>query len=164
MMARQMEYPVFKTLSGSLIQALFCSKSANHSKMSPQQNIGCVRLAALGLPRCVAVFFPRTNVGNYLHTFVLERKNATQRVPRLVNNARDRPPVGVYIDLHSQRYRDTQSNALADVIGVYCLGIAHVATRLSNDIIVLNEITGSEQQVSVFIVASSIRIHCKAII
>ena len=36
---------------------------------------GCVRLASLGRPRCVTVafFFPRMNVGNYLHTFVLER-------------------------------------------------------------------------------------------
>ena len=41
-------------------------------------SMGCVRLAALGLPRCVAVLFSRTNVDNYLHTFVLERKNATR--------------------------------------------------------------------------------------
>ena len=42
--------------------------------------IGCVRLAPLSLPRCVAVFFlSRTNVGNYLHTFVLEKKNSTPR-------------------------------------------------------------------------------------
>ena len=41
--------------------------------------IGYVRLASLGRPRCVAVFFSRTNVGNYLHTFVLGKKNATRR-------------------------------------------------------------------------------------
>ena len=43
--------------------------------------IGCVRLAPLGLPRCVAGFFflSRTNVGNYLHTFVLGKKNSTHR-------------------------------------------------------------------------------------
>ena len=35
-------------------------------------NKGCVRLASLDQPRCVAVFFFRTNVGNYLHTFVLK--------------------------------------------------------------------------------------------
>ena len=35
---------------------------------------GCVRLAPLGRPRCVTDFFPRTNVGNYLHTFNLENK------------------------------------------------------------------------------------------
>ena len=40
---------------------------------------GCVRLASLGHPRCVAVFFFRTNVGNYLHTFVLGKKPATNR-------------------------------------------------------------------------------------
>ena len=34
---------------------------------------GCVRLASLRRPRCVAGFFPRKNVGNYLHTFVLEK-------------------------------------------------------------------------------------------
>ena len=34
---------------------------------------GCVRLASQGRPRCVAVSFSRTNVGNYLHTFVLEK-------------------------------------------------------------------------------------------
>ena len=43
-----------------------------------QANYGCVRLAPLGLPRCVTVFLSRTNVGNYLHTFVLE-KTATRR-------------------------------------------------------------------------------------
>ena len=40
---------------------------------------GCVRLASLGWPRCVACFFSRTNVGNYRHTFVLKKKNATHR-------------------------------------------------------------------------------------
>ena len=37
-------------------------------------NTGCVRLAFLGQPRCVAVFSSRTNVGNYLYTFVLGEK------------------------------------------------------------------------------------------
>ena len=37
--------------------------------------IGCVRLAPLGRPPCVAFFFTRTNVGNYLHTLVLGKKN-----------------------------------------------------------------------------------------
>ena len=40
---------------------------------------GCVRLASLGRPRCMAVFSPRTNVCNYLHTFVLEKKTVTHR-------------------------------------------------------------------------------------
>ena len=35
---------------------------------------GCVRLASLGRPRCLAVFSSRTNVGNYLYTFVLGEK------------------------------------------------------------------------------------------
>ena len=42
-------------------------------------NYGCVRLASLGQPRCVAFFFSWTNVGNYLHMFVLETKHATHR-------------------------------------------------------------------------------------
>ena len=37
-------------------------------------NYGCVRLASLGRARCVAVLSSRTNVGNYLHTFVLGKK------------------------------------------------------------------------------------------
>ena len=41
----------------------------------PHTYIGCVRLAPLGRPRCVAVFFSRTNVGKYLHTFILEKNN-----------------------------------------------------------------------------------------
>ena len=41
--------------------------------------IGSVRLASLGQPRCVAFFFSRTSMGNYLHTFVLEKENATHR-------------------------------------------------------------------------------------
>ena len=43
-------------------------------------NYGCVRLASLGRARCVAVLSSRTNVGNYLHTFVLGKKTATHRV------------------------------------------------------------------------------------
>ena len=38
---------------------------------------GCVRLASPGRPRCMAGFFSRMNVANYLHTFVLGKKNAT---------------------------------------------------------------------------------------
>ena len=48
----------------------FCSRKYSQLVI----NNGCVRLAPLGLPRCVVGFFPRTNVGNYLHKSVLEKK------------------------------------------------------------------------------------------
>ena len=57
----------------------------DRGRLSPEDlftDVGCVRLASLGRPLCVAVFFPRTNVGNYLYTFVLEKENATHRVDR----------------------------------------------------------------------------------
>ena len=41
--------------------------------MTPKPICGCVHLASLGRPRRVAIFFFRTNVGNYLPTFVLEK-------------------------------------------------------------------------------------------
>ena len=39
--------------------------------------IGCVCLAPLGRPQCVVFIFTKTNVGNYLHTLVLGKENAT---------------------------------------------------------------------------------------
>ena len=54
---------------------------------------GCVRLASLGRPRYVAVVFSRTNVGNYLHTFVLEKENATHR--GRPGEAKRKHPIGI---------------------------------------------------------------------
>ena len=56
---------------GQLGERLYAQ--ANQHKPTMPPNIGSIRLASLGQPRCVAVFFSRTNVGNYLHTFVLEK-------------------------------------------------------------------------------------------
>ena len=64
-----------------------CYKTTERQRNTKQkwdswlQNLlfGCVRLAPLGRPWCVAFFFSRTNVGNYLHTFVLEKKPVTRR-------------------------------------------------------------------------------------
>ena len=59
---------------------LFAKRNQTILFFQPQFDyIGCVRLASLGRPRCVTGFFPRTNVGNYLHTFVLEKNNAIHR-------------------------------------------------------------------------------------
>ena len=60
---------------------LFCAlcwhtPSENNCDNITKHVYGCVRLASLGRPRyvCGGFFYPRTNVGNYLQTFILKIK------------------------------------------------------------------------------------------